>query len=350
VTNVLILSAAASAINCIKSLTRDAALRVFVTDSSRHACGLYLDGVTPLVIPRARDLDGYRAALDDIIRRHAIDVMLPTSDRDVEGVLSLLQAGWRPGTKLFHPPSPAFRILGYKNRLMEHLAGSEIPIPRSYAYGDDHGFPVVVKPVSEGGTKGVTIAGDRLQLESAVTQLRQTYGNDFVIQEYIPGGTGSIHMVTMLYDHSGELVSAVVMRSSLTFMTWGGGGNAGAIVDEPEPVRLAQSAVKLAGGWHGPVCLEFKQHAGNRRFYLMEANCRLNGYSYLTTMNGIDFPRAIVDLLVYERTERLPRSPQSGEKNFILGFREKVIARWADEPPTGESGQAQGPVLRTRRV
>jgi len=118
-------------------------------------------------------------------------------------------------------------------------------------------------------------------------------------------------------------------------MTWGGSGNAGVIVDEPEVIRLSERVIELAGGWKGPVCVEFKRHDDNRRFYVMEANCRLNGYSYLTTMNGMDFPHAIVDLLRDGHTSRLTKYKRSGTRNFVLGFREKVVDGWVEATTLG---------------
>ena len=88
--NVLVLSATASAINVIKSLRNDADLRLFVSDVNCYASGLYLAGIKPLLVPPARAFDDYRAALDRIIKDHGIDIVIPTSDRDVEGVVTLL--------------------------------------------------------------------------------------------------------------------------------------------------------------------------------------------------------------------------------------------------------------------
>jgi predicted ATP-grasp superfamily ATP-dependent carboligase len=326
--NILVLSASASAINCVNSLTEDDRLSVFVTDSNRYACGLYKGGVHPIVVPRARDLAAYQTALDSVIERFAIEILLPTSDRDIEGVVELLNHGWSPPVALFRPPYSAFQILGNKRRLGQFLSGSDVPLPYTYEAAENVRFPVVVKPAAEGGTKGVTIVRDAAKMNAAIQRLQFTHGNEYVVQEYVPGGTGSVYMVTMLYDQNGLLVSAVTMRSSLTFMTWGGGGNAGVIVDEPQTIRLAEEVIRLAGGWHGPICVEFKRHSGDDRFYLLEVNCRLNGYSYLTTMNGIDYPKAIVDLLLERHTNRLPRHPRSGARNFILGFREKVVDRF----------------------
>jgi predicted ATP-grasp superfamily ATP-dependent carboligase len=330
-TNVLVLSASASAINVIHALRSRPDIRLFVTDASPYASGLYIEGVTPLLVPRARDLENYRTALERILREHAIDVLLPTSDRDTEGIVELLERGWDPDVRLFRPPYAAFRILSNKQRLMEFLRDTPARIPRTFRAGEQVSYPAVVKPQTEGGTKGVHIVRDEAQLQAAVAALRRSYGNDYVVQEYIPGGTGSIHMVLMLYEPAGRLLRAVPMRSSLTFMTWGGGGNAGNIVDEPEPVRQAAEVIEWAGGWRGPICAEFKRHEETGEFYLLEVNCRLNGYSYLTTMNGLNFPAAIVDLLLEGRTGRLDAPVQAARSNFVLGFREKLIEHWVDD-------------------
>lgn len=53
----------------------------------------------------------------------------------------------------------------------------------------------------------------------------------------------------------------------------------------------------------------------------------MNGYSYLTTMNGANYPRAIVNLLAGKDTAFSFRSRQQ-KKNFILGFRETLVDEW----------------------
>ena len=47
----------------------------------------------------------------------------------------------------------------------------------------------------------------------------------------------------------------------------------------------------------GPLNLEFRRHAETGQIYVIDGNCRLNGYSYLTTMNGSNYPRAMIDML-----------------------------------------------------
>lgn len=326
--NILLLSATASAINCIRSLTRRPDVRLFVTDANRHASGLYLPGVTPIVVPPARNLTEYRRALDEIIGTHRIDALIPSSDHDIAAVMKLLHSGWGPNCALFRPPYEAFRILSDKARLAAFLRGKVAYVPRSFREAEVDEFPVVVKPVSEGGSKGVEFATSRSQVAHAAAAIRTRFGGDVAIQEYIPGDVGSIHMVVLLYGASGEYLMGVPMQSHLTFMTWGGGGNAGVIVDEPILVEQSREIIALAGGWRGPINVEFKRHQANGRFYLMEANCRLNGYSYLTTMNGMDFPSAIVSILAGEQPASLVCPPASERSNFILGFRELLVSEW----------------------
>src|SRR5262245_46431338 len=106
---VLVLSATASAINYQKALAHRRGLTLYMSDANPYAGGLYGGTVKPLVVPRARDLARYRDALDDLIRRHAIDVLLPTSDHDVEGVMELCQGGWSPPVAMFRPDYKVYR-------------------------------------------------------------------------------------------------------------------------------------------------------------------------------------------------------------------------------------------------
>jgi len=333
---VLVLSATASAINVIYALKDEPGIELFVTDANRYAPGFYVDRVTPIVAPRARDRARYRGALEEIISRHAIDVLIPTSDRDVEGVVGLLDQGWNPPVRMFRPSYAAQQILSHKGRLMALLA-EKLPqiVPRTLTPGEfarahELGFPVVAKPTDEGGSKGVAIAETPADLDFHLRRLREQHGDGFVLQEFIPGEVGSTYIVLMLYDQDGDLRTAVSTQSHLTYLTWGGGGNAGAMVYAPDMIHWAARIVATCGGWRGPINFEFRRHAGNGRCYLIEANCRLNGYSYLTTMNGFNYPQAILSLLCGQDLTLPSQRDTLGSRTFILGFREQLVAEWVN--------------------
>jgi hypothetical protein len=326
--NVLVLSATASAINYQKALAGRADVRLFLSDASPYASGLYGWGVTPVLLPRARDLDRYRAALDLVLAQRRIDILIPTSDHDMEGTMELRHRGWEPPVAMFRPDYAVYRTLTHKARLMEALTARGFEVPTTYADAAQVRFPAVVKPAREGGSKGVWIVHDRQELEDRMALVRSSFEGDVVLQEYIPGETGSIYVALLLYGQDGQMYGEVASHSHLTFMTWGGGGNAGVVTHEPALLAQARRIIAAMGGWAGPVNLEFKRHEENGRFYLLEVNCRLNGYSYLTTMNGLNFPSAVVDLLQTGRTKHLSLSPTQPLRNFVVGFRELPVKDW----------------------
>ena len=330
--NVLILSATASAINYLKALAGQEGISLFATDTSPLAAGLYLPGVRPLLVPPARRLGAYGQALDRIIARHEIDILIPTSDHDMAGVMKLLHEGWDPPVAMFKPGYRTYRTLADKGRLTAALAQKGFPVPRLWEDGQAINFPVIIKPANEGGGKGVFLARDEKEFAMHKAAVEALFpGAPPIVQEYIPGGKGSIHVALLLYGRDGRIYGQAASQSKVTFMSWGGGGNAGYLVDAPGLLELAREMVASLGGWQGPLNLEFKRSQRDNRYYLMEANCRLNGYSYLTTMNDMNFPRAIVELLTSGRCEPLFPPPPLERKNFILGFRESSVSSWVNQ-------------------
>jgi predicted ATP-grasp superfamily ATP-dependent carboligase len=329
VTNVLILSGTASAINYIKSLASDPSIRLHVTDTDPYCPGLYARGVVPAWLPRARATTSYRTALDRLLTEREISVLIPTSDYDVEGVVRYLHDGWSPRASLFRPRWQAFQNFAHKGRLMatvRQTLANVVPMTWSPSEpGSQIPCPVVVKPTAESGGKGVSIVKRTEDLAAALARARAVFGNDYIVQEFVPGRT---HIVSMVYDQAGRLVISVSMRSHLTFFTWGGGGCAGEISDDHELQRLSSAVVAAGGGWTGPINLEWRRHEDTGRYYLMEANCRLNGYSYLTTMNGICLPRVVLSLLTGAPLPRLELPPPERRRNFVLGFRESAVEQW----------------------
>lgn len=332
-TKVLVLSGTAAAINYINTLALDPSLTLHVTDSNPYCPGLYAPGVIAHWIPRARDTVRYRASLDRLIADEGIDVVIPTSDYDVEGVVHYQNDGWSPSVAMFRPPFESFQLLSHKLKLMTHLA-TVIPgvVPttcRSELESLALDMPLVVKPIGESGGKGVSIVHTRNDLTAAVQRIRGLFQDRFVIQQFIPGRT---YVATLVYDAGGEMVVGVGMRSHRTFFTWGGGGCAGEMVDEPDMVFLSDAVVRACGGWRGPINFEWRKHASTGEWYLMEANCRLNGYSFLTTMNGVCLPRVVLALLTGAPLPAIP-PPAERTRNFTLGFRETLVHDWVRAAP-----------------
>ena len=323
----LVLSATASASNYIQSFAGDPSVELHVTDTDAFCPGLYAAGVTPHWMPPARQTENYRSALARILADNRIDALIPTSDYDVEAVTAWLQDGWSPAVALFRPSFASFESLNDTAKLAAIL-DRELPHTRPVTARADEDigkvpFPLVLKPLNQSGGKGVSFVDAPGDLDAARATIEATYGDNYVVQQFIPGRT---YVSTLIYDNEGRLVVGVAMRSTVTFFTWGGGGCAGEMVDEPGLIDLAAQVVEACGGWRGPVNLEWRRHPESGQFYLMEANCRLNGYSYLTTMNGFCLPKvALATLLGQPAPEMRAVTPS---RNFVIGYREMPVTEW----------------------
>ena len=288
--NVLVLSATASAINYQKALAGRSDVRLFLCDASPYASGLYGPGVTPVLLPRARDLDRYREALDRAVKQHDIDILIPTSDHDMEGTMELRQRGWGPPVAMFRPDYEVFRTLTHKARLMDTLQArglsKGVEVPRTYRHADE----VCVFPQSSSRKRARRRQQGRLDRAPPSRAGRPAGPRP----QKLPGRSGHagntspgahrehLRRPAPLWPRWGKLyTSEAASHSHLTFMTWGGGGNAGVVAHEPELLAQARAIIAALGGWAGPVNLEFKRHQDNGRFYLMEVNCRSQRRSQL---------------------------------------------------------------------
>ncbi len=329
-TRLLVLSGTAAAINYIHALRGVPDLQLFVTDSNPYCPGLYHEWVTPVVVPRAREGASYRAALERAIQQHKIDVLIPTSDYDMEAVLKMLDEGWDPPVRMFRPTFTQLNNLVHKAKMFEVLSG-KLPahVPKTWRPPlpplDGMRYPLVAKPIGQSGGRGVAIAGDSLQLAGAIERLTREHGDNWVVQEFIPGNT---YVLTMIYDETGRIAVSTAMRSHLTFFTWGGGGCAGELMDVPEVHALGARIVEAAGGWKGPINMELRQHTETGVWFVFEVNCRLNGYSYLTTMNGLNLPLIALSMLTGRPLPSVEPVPAPQRRNFALGFRETPVAEW----------------------
>ena len=73
-----------------------------------------------------------------------------------------------------------------------------LPVPRSYEYGDEMEFPVIVKPSDAYGARGVTVCKDRKELEEAAGKALSLSRNEkLVIEDYLDGDEIMIHFVML---------------------------------------------------------------------------------------------------------------------------------------------------------
>src|SRR5207237_7597402 len=122
----------------------------------------------------------------------------------------LLANGWNPPVRMYKPTQQQFDNLGHKARMIEVMSAA-LPchVPQTWRPPfppiDELRFPLVAKPIGLSGGRGVAIVERADRLSGVTTRLRREHGDNFVLQEFVPGGTC---VLTMIYDeHGGQAIS-----------------------------------------------------------------------------------------------------------------------------------------------
>ncbi len=244
----------------------------------------------------------------DHIDRERYDHILPLSDVTL---YPLREISPRP-RGLVLPPEESFDWFFDKARTLElaHRCGVPAPRTRLLASMEDFDarefsdFPYFVKL-----TRSKLWTGDRghdlearlvrnpRELAEAVQGLLR-YG-PVLVQSYEPGeGIG----VELLCDRGKVLLSFAHRRIHEYPLTGGGSTYRVSIPIPPDLFSAAEALVREAS-WTGVAMVEFKKDG--ERFSLMEVNGRFWGSLPLSCRSGVDFPRALVELL--EEVSPMPR-------------------------------------------
>lgn len=118
-------------VNVTRSLRRiEPALRLVGTDANRYHLPLSLCDRT-YRIPLARDRDDYRRALDEIIDREGVAVLVPTHPVEVRAVSELRAAGALGGVGTALPRPEVLAVADDKAATQARLAGAGLPVPRT---------------------------------------------------------------------------------------------------------------------------------------------------------------------------------------------------------------------------
>ncbi len=118
--------------NLTRSLRRaPEPLRLIGTDANRWHLPLSLCDVTSL-IPLARDLDAYRAALAEVAAREEVGVVVPTHPVEVRAMCGLRDhAALGPGVRTALPDTPVVELADDKAATHAALARAGVPVPRT---------------------------------------------------------------------------------------------------------------------------------------------------------------------------------------------------------------------------
>ena len=252
-----------------------------------------------------RDSDGFLRWLREIDASHGFDWILPVTDSTIHPAMTLDRTRLR--AQLALPPADSFGLAFDKNQTLALAGRLGIPIPRTTlvdsveSAGDSLGrYPLYLKPIcskvwrnGRGRSLSPRLVRNAEQLARALPALT-AYG-PVLIQEHVPGhGVG----VEVLCDH-GEIVMHFAHARIHEFPITGGRSTYRAAIAAPEPLLSAARRLMAELRWHGVAMVEFKRDGD--QFWLMEINGRFWGSLPLALQAGVDFPRALIELLAHGR-------------------------------------------------
>ncbi len=147
----------------------------------------------------------------------------------------------------------------------------------------------VVREETKGQPQKGLLANSDEDLER-IFCLMKRFTDDFVVQEFIPGGEDLIYSFHAYYNSESEPLAYYVGKKIRTYPRIGGESCYLELVKEPEIVHLGMDILKRLK-FVGPVKVDFKKDVRRNKFYLLEVNARFNLWHYLGSVCGINIPK-----------------------------------------------------------
>ena len=256
-TRVLVTACGASGgMGVLKSLKEKPDLDLYLADSGPLNSGFaYAPACPHFVVPNG-DHPDYAEAVLQISRDQNIEIVFPMADEEVFALAQKKKQFEETGIEVIVSELETVHAGADKARLMKLASELDIPHPETYeasevSQGMKVEFPLVLKPRLGRGGHGVHFVRDWEELERGLANLRTAFQDTApVIQEMIPGGTGSIHMVGVLCDRQSEIKATFACRSLRTRFSFGGPAVAGEPVSEQ---GLIESAVRILRAGFTPI-------------------------------------------------------------------------------------------------
>lgn len=329
-TRVLVTGAGGPAgIAVIRSLLKRADVEVFAADMDGWASGLYLvPEQARRIVPPGKSPQ----FVDDVIALCAaddVDVLFSTVDVELPGLAARRDELAAVGTALAAPSHETLVTCLDKYRLAQAVDGhARLPETRLLdrdGVGAEWVFPVIVKPRSGAGSRGVRLIADRAALEAL--------GEDrsIIIQENLPGEEFSVDVLAGL---DGSVIAAVPRSRERVDS---GVSIAGRTVRRAE---LSDTAADVARaiGLTGVANVQLR-YSSDGVPALLEVNPRFPGAMPLTIAAGVDMPSLLLDLVL---GRPVPSAVDFAELANVR-FLEDVFLDPRDVLVSENSAHAEGP-------
>ncbi|GGM17098.1 ATP-grasp domain-containing protein [Nakamurella endophytica] len=271
----------------IRSLLRRGDVRVVAADMDAYASGLYLVPAADRALVPAGLAPGFADAVLELCRREDVDVLFPTVDVELPVAARRADDLAAQGVRLASPSLDTLLVCLDKYALAQRCAGV-VTVPRtdllSPAAAEGRSFPVIVKPRSGAGSRGISLVSTPAELAARGAD------NAWLVQDHLPGEEYSVDLIAGM---DGSVIAAVP-RSRLRVDS--GVSVAGRTLADRE-LQDTAAAVARAIGLTTVANIQLKRTADGTPA-LLEVNPRFSGAMPLTVASGVDMPSLTLDLVL----------------------------------------------------
>lgn len=260
------------------------------------------------------DRNAFERWILDFQKQHQFDLIVPTTEASL---IPLHEMRPHPLLDLVLAIPSIDAVNGaFDKENVHQLAGQlDIPTPESLLVSElaDLDQPkvaewiaqgaVVVKPIRSKVWAGSADAAElQVKMVSTFDELNEVVAGflqdtPVQLQQWVPG----IGIGIELLARDGEMVLTFAHERIHEVPLTGGGSSYRMSIDPPDDLVDASARLMRAYRWHGVAMVEFRVDRDTGRFWLMEINGRFWGSLPLAIFAGADFPKALADLLLFDR-------------------------------------------------
>ena len=157
-------------------------------------------------------------------------------------------------------------------------------------------FPCILKTRRKmyvAGLRKAYLVHDEGELDALLKEIASLDGvraEDFLLQEWVPGGDGDVFFCMQYYGPDGELRASFTGRKIRQWPPLVGGTSSAEPADAPAVEELTTRFFR-AVGMRGLCSMEFKKSAADGRFYMIEPTaCRADYQEGVAVANGCNLP------------------------------------------------------------
>lgn len=287
--------------SAFESLKLEGFKKLYTCDSNKKCAQNILKSKNFFLVPKVKNKD-YFKKIKKIIFSNKIKILIPCIETEV-----LFWSKYKHKLKnilILIPPLNSLKIAINKYSIYKLVEELKLPSLKTEYINTKLNkiktnikYPFIIKPSFSWGMKNFFHIKNKNELHKFKVNLK----GEYIIQQYLKSNKQNIFAVGLLYNDKSQCVLDFCSKSLSTINKLGGPATSGIEVKNKRLILESKKVINHIGKWHGPAMIEWIYNKKNKKFYLIDINPRLWGYSILPTFNGKNFALNIINILLKQK-------------------------------------------------